>query len=245
MKTMKRILVATMVLEAAACGSAAEPGSFEKQAAKVSWAVEADPALPNVLILGDSISIGYTLDVRKLLKGRANVFRPVKDNGTKPENCSKSTFGIESIDRWLALAPKWDVIHFNWGLHDLARINRETGQTGPEVPPQISVEEYKVNLRKLVAAMKATGAKLIFATTTTFPPGVTPCRLPEEVEKYNAAAREIMDENGVLIDDLHALTKDRLSELQLPLNVHFTGKGSRVIAEKVAGCIESTLPAKK
>ena len=67
--------------------------------------------LPRVLIIGDSISIGYTLPVRKLLDGRANVHRAAA-------NCGPTTRGLESLDAWLGDKP-WDVIHFNWGLHDL------------------------------------------------------------------------------------------------------------------------------
>ncbi|HSO88647.1 MAG TPA: hypothetical protein VLQ91_18990, partial [Draconibacterium sp.] len=37
--------------------------------------------LANVLIIGDSISIGYTPFVREILKYRANVYRPVLDDG--------------------------------------------------------------------------------------------------------------------------------------------------------------------
>ena len=77
-----------------------------------------DPALPNVLVLGDSISIGYTKDVRKLLEGRANVFRPMRPDGKGPDNCGDTTIGLANLDRWLA-GPRWDVIHFNWGLWDL------------------------------------------------------------------------------------------------------------------------------
>ncbi|MCA1759186.1 MAG: hypothetical protein LC658_05405, partial [Bacteroidales bacterium] len=62
--------------------------------------------LPNVLILGDSISIGYTPFVQEYLKGRANVFRPMLENG-KPENCAGTTKGVENIDRWLG-SKKWD-----------------------------------------------------------------------------------------------------------------------------------------
>jgi hypothetical protein len=36
-----------------------------------------NPTLPNVLIIGDSISISYILPVRQRLEGIANVIRPV------------------------------------------------------------------------------------------------------------------------------------------------------------------------
>ena len=70
-----------------------------------------DPKLPNVLLIGDSISIGYTKLVRKKLSGIANVFRP-------NTNCGPTTKGVAEIEKWLG-DRKWNVIHFNHGLHDL------------------------------------------------------------------------------------------------------------------------------
>lgn len=66
--------------------------------------------LPSVLIIGDSISIGYTDPVRNNLKGIANVFRP-------PENCQHTGHGLANIKSWLGTG-KWDVIHFNFGIWD-------------------------------------------------------------------------------------------------------------------------------
>jgi len=67
--------------------------------------------LPRVLIIGDSISIGYTLPTREFLKGKANLHRI-------PTNGGPTTRGLANIDAWLG-KDKWDLIHFNWGLHDL------------------------------------------------------------------------------------------------------------------------------
>ncbi|MBN1591061.1 MAG: hypothetical protein JW888_16225 [Pirellulales bacterium] len=53
-----------------------------------------NPALPNVLLLGDSISIGYTIPVRKELQGKANVFRPAT-------NCRYSSYGVKNLKLWL------------------------------------------------------------------------------------------------------------------------------------------------
>jgi len=74
-----------------------------------------DPKLPRVLLMGDSVSIAYTLDVRKALSGLANVHRV-------PANCgsTKTALGSYGLVRWLAANEKWDVIHFNHGLHDLS-----------------------------------------------------------------------------------------------------------------------------
>ena len=60
-----------------------------------------------MLIIGDSISIGYSLPLRAALKGSAHVDRP-------PTNYAHTWKGLEAIDRWLGVG-KWDLIHFNWG----------------------------------------------------------------------------------------------------------------------------------
>ncbi len=76
-----------------------------------------------VLLLGDSISIGYTQAVRELLGGNYVVVRPTHAKGGA-ENCAGTNKGVEQIDRWLALeGGAWDVIHFNIGLHDLKRVD--------------------------------------------------------------------------------------------------------------------------
>src|ERR1051325_9877533 len=76
------------------------------------------PGLPRVLLIGDSISIGYTVTVQKALAGKANVHRI-------PENGADTVNGLKKIESWLGDS-HWDVIHFNWGLHDL----KVTGDRG-------------------------------------------------------------------------------------------------------------------
>src|SRR5210317_211530 len=78
------------------------------------WVRAGYKSLHNVLILGDSISIGYTPFVKELLKGEANVQRPIHPNG-RAENCQGTLNGVKHIDRWLE-DTQWDVIHFNFGL---------------------------------------------------------------------------------------------------------------------------------
>lgn len=183
-----------------------------------------DPKLPRVLLIGDSISIGYTVPVRNLLKGKANVHRI-------PTNGGPTTRGVQNIDKWLGDG-KWDVIHFNWGLHDLKFIKDKR-----QVPP----EAYEKNLRSLVARLKKTGAKLIWCKTTPVPEGVKPPRTNEDVLRYNAIAAKIMKSEGVPTDDLYSFAAKRLKKIQRPKNVHFTPSGSKTLAKQVVASIEAAL----
>ena len=184
------------------------------------------PGLPRVLLIGDSISIGYTLPVRERLKGRANIHRI-------PENGGPSIRGLVQIDSWLGNG-NWDVIHFNWGLHDLKFM--------PHGKRQVTLAAYEKNLDSLARRLKQTGAKLIWRNTTPVPEGeVKPMRIPSDVARYNAAAKRVMRKHGILIHDLYAFALARLGEIQRPVNVHFTSEGSATLASEVARVILDAL----
>ena len=176
------VLAGTGMLRAQS--TTAEPGAFHTNPALMQ--VVDTAGLPRVLLIGDSISIGYTLFVREMLRGKANVHRIPTNGGPTPK-------GIESIDAWLG-KEKWDVIHFNWGLHDLKYMFDDQ--------PQVDLTQYERNLERLVGRLKKTGAALIWAATTPVPSrNVSPKRIPEEVAQYNAAAVRVMQRHGVKTTD--------------------------------------------
>jgi lysophospholipase L1-like esterase len=214
---------------------------------KPDWAYTPKPGLANVLIIGDSISIGYTLAVRSLLEGRANVYRPMRPDGKAAANCLSTQAGLQDLDKWLGDA-KWDVIHFNWGLHDLCYRNPEAKTQGNRDKVngkiQVPLPEYTANMEKLVAALKKTGARLIWASTTKVPDGEEG-RFTGDDLRYNRAAREIMARNRIPTDDLYALTASMPRELSLgPGNVHFKPEGYERLAKQVAAAIEQALARK-
>ena len=239
---MTRFVTATLLAAALLC---LPLRAADKPSTKpvVQWTFAADPALPNVLILGDSISIGYTLQVRQLLQGKANLYRPLTANGKGPENCSGTTYGLAHLDRWLG-DRHWAVIHFNFGLHDLKHVKKpgdETMSTDLQDPQQATVEAYEKNLRVIVAKLKATHAKLIFATTTPVPEGAKG-RTSDMPPRYNEAALRVMKENDIAVDDLSALVTPKLATYQLSKDVHYRAEGYAVLAKQVATVVEEALP---
>jgi acyl-CoA thioesterase-1 len=191
------------------------------------------PGLPRVLLIGDSISMGYTLPVRARLQGKANVHRPA-------ENCSESANGVKRLDVWLG-DKKWDVIHFNFGLHDVKYLDAAGKYVTPDKGKQVaSVADYERNLRTIVARLKQTGAKLIFATTTPVP-SASSGRVEHDELRYNEAAVRVMKELGVAVDDLHALVAPQQEKIQLPHNVHFTKEGYEALADQVVASIAPVL----
>ena len=202
--------------------TAAKPKSPELEA------IQDDPELPRVLLIGDSISMGYTLPVRQILQGRANVHRP-------PTNCSSTGFGLANIEKWLG-DKRWQVIHFNFGLHDAKQL--------PEGTRHTELSEYQANLRKLVALMQAKSDKVIFATTTPVPMNgiLSPIRRFDSIADRNSAAIAVMQETGVAINDLHALVLPVQAKVGRPNDVHFGAEGSELLASAVARAIASALP---
>jgi hypothetical protein len=241
----KVLLVAWFLLNSPLLPAAQQGMPFTPKADLVgSWAFTHNPALPDVLIIGDSISIAYTRQVRELFQGRANVHRPMSADGFKPANCGDTRMGLAGLDAWLA-GRQWRVIHFNWGLWDLCYRNpsSETYGNRDKINGNLSVplDEYGRNLEQLVVRLKKTGAILVWASTTVVPEA-EPGRFAGDEIKYNHVAAMIMVRHNVLVDDLHALTAALPHEdFRAPADVHYTDKGSAKLARQVATQIDRAL----
>ena len=234
MKSTCRVFWIALTLAALLAGSLSHAAAPNQKKAKKpkrpphpAYAPITDnPTLPRVMLIGDSISIGYTIAARKAMAGKANVHRPAT-------NCGDTERGLAELDKWLGDG-KWDVIHFNWGLHDLKRMDGKNHQ--------VPIEKYEKNLAQIVKRLKKAGAKLIWCSTTPVPEGCTkPARSDEDALAYNAVAKKIMDENDVAVDDLYAFALKQLDKIQRPANVHFTPEGSAVLAGQVAASIVKAL----
>jgi acyl-CoA thioesterase-1 len=190
-----------------------------------SAADKEQPALPRVLLIGDSISIGYTPHTAALLEGKARVTHHAG-------NAQDTRNGLKMLPTWLKEG-SFDVIHFNWGLWDLI-------DGGKSVP----IDEYEKNLRQLVKQLKATKAKLVWASTTPVPEKNARKRRDADVQAYNAVAKKIMEENHIPIDDLYGFAKPRLAQWQKANDVHFSPEGSQELAKQVAASIQKVLDGK-
>ena len=240
MKTLALMIAASVLVGGTIDGMSAEKKKKTKRKPNPAMAPIKDvKGLPRVLLIGDSISIGYTVPTREFLKDKANVHRIPVNGGPTPS-------GLKSIDSWLGKG-KWDVIHFNFGLHDIKHVKPDTGKNSndPADPQQADLEQYRNNLTSIVEALKATKGRLVFATTTPYPDTVSkPLRSPGMPERYNQAALSIMKRNGISVNNLHDFVVPRMAILQRPDNVHFTDTGYEALAEQVVTAIRAVLPAK-
>ncbi len=204
--------------------SAAGPAPAPAAASK-----PADKPLPLVMLVGDSIAMGYEPHLKELLAGKFRI-ESLPDNGGTSANV------LAHLDEWI-IKKQPDIIHFNAGLHDIAvDEGKETNR--------VLVNEYEANLRKIVRRLKTeTKARLIWATTT---PVIDAWHMKEkhfgramaDVVRYNAVALRVMKENGVEIDDLFAAVQDTGRENCLRTDgVHMQESANKLLAQAVAKSI--------
>lgn len=202
------------------------------------------PDKPNVLLVGDSISEGYTRVVRRLLKDEADVYRI-------PQNGGHVLRGVENLvdsDNWYLGKKDWAVIHLNFGLHDLVRLKTdENGKTQYDVTgtPRHSHEVYERGLKQIVLAIKDRGATPIVALTTPVPPNSNGRVNGEEVP-FNDVARRVAEQMGAMVNDLHSpIVPVHDKVMASPGNVHYNEEGSEMLGKLVADKIREALEARR
>jgi len=168
-----------------------------------AMAASAQEDLPRALILGDSIYRQPAAKVAKELKGKVEVvFASIQ-----PGEVRNSSTALSRLDEWLGEG-KWDLIHFNFGLGDL--VYRAPEMKSFRVFPKqaggvraTSPDRYEKNLRELVPRLQATGAELVWASTTPIRHSATGVFVKGSEVEYNAIAARVMKGHGVPINDMH------------------------------------------
>lgn len=185
-----------------------------------------------VLIIGDSISLGYTPFVQKKLEAVADVFH-------HPGNAKHTGNGIELVESWIGDSIDWDIIHFNWGLWDLCYRHPDSKVQGnrDKVNGTITftLDEYVSNLETIIRKIKTkSDAKLIFVTTTYVPENEAG-RFQEDALRYNEAATRIMKENGIVVHDIFQKSK-AIHDLhgKGSDDVHYTEAGSELLGAEIS-----------
>src|SRR5438132_2577808 len=158
-------------------------------------AAAAKSELPKVVLIGDSIRLGYAPLVAKRLEGKAKVLSPA-DNGGDSANV------LKNLEEWL-IRERPAVVHLNCGLHDL-KLSKQTKQH------QVDLPQYESNLKQIVARIqKETAAALVFANTTPILDERHARRRADfdrteaDVQRYNATAARVLRDVGVAVHDLH------------------------------------------
>lgn len=252
-RSIARLCAAACLLTAGFSVAAPQGGvDWMMQTNRLERSVAARTGLPNVLILGDSISIGYTPFVRKLLDGRANVSRPKC-------NCGASQFYLREkggMRDWTAAHEKWDAIVVGFCIWDICYVKGDVfgidhfwGDNALNgMPPhrkgtairdrgyrvRTGVPEYAANLRRIISFLKTKSDRVVFALGTPVPAYADDrCGL---VRAYNDVAAHVCRELGVEVLDLYAVAERNYDKQKD--GCHFNDEGNAILAEAVVKCLE-------
>lgn len=194
--------------------------------------------MKKVLLLGDSIRMGYSEYVKEILKDKCEVYFDANDNGRF------AAYTLWQANQIFKNHGEFDVVHWNNGYWDM---NVEA----PMVDPIHPLDEYLHFLNRIITEIHRNGAKIIFATTVPLLPedkpvekGAAIVRLGlrnDWVIKYNEAAKKLMTEHGITINDLYELAIKDENYYKCEDNLHLTQEGYKACAQQVAKMIEEKL----
>ncbi len=192
----------------------------------------------HLLIIGDSISVGYTPYVVENLEGRfASAKRiTISKESTWPENARNSNFTRANISKWIEDNPKTNVVTWNNGIWDSTRPDQE--QFYPEYGTDhynTTLEKYEENLIAIATFLKSKNIRVLFFTTTELKP-LTWGLFQQGIEKKrNAIAKRVLPGLGVEVYDLYqvSLTTEHVNDG----DVHYTESGSKILGDFVTKCI--------
>lgn len=190
--------------------------------------------MKGVLLLGDSIRMGYCHYVKEKLNDIAEVCYP-------EENCGYTQYTLVELPKWINLVGdpgKVDVIHWNNGHWDVAHWGKEDVSLN-------SPEQYALMLERIYRKMRALcpNAKIIFALTTPMNPdgdGGNNPRTNGEIEQYNFIAYKVMGNLGVQINDLYSIISKQPSSIYIDY-AHLSEKGYQLLAGLVSKMIRENL----
>jgi len=197
-------------------------------AEKIEWTYSDRPEmpnskLPNVLLVGDSITRAYYRTTADLLAGTANVYYFAASTSVGDERLTP-----QLAEYFRMIQVRFDVVHFNNGMHGWGYME----------------DEYRRYFPELVAAIRAgaPGAHLVWASTTPVRKDKQDGATNARIDARNAIALEQVKKEGIPIDDQHALMMQH-QDLHSD-DVHFTPEGGAIQAAQVAESVLKVLPKK-
>lgn len=191
-----------------------------------------------ILIIGDSISIGYTPFVQEQLLNTVDIFH-------NPGNAQHTGRGLDSIQSWIG-NEDWDIIQFNWGLWDMCYRHPDSKVQGnrDKIKGEITfnLDDYRSNLDSIVKMIrKISDAELVFVTTT-YVPECEAGRFMEDAKKYNEIARAVMETNGAKINDMYETSKGiHLEYGKGNDDVHYTPEGYEALGQYIADFLKKEM----
>jgi hypothetical protein len=210
------------VLSARAVQGQRQGAGIPKEKIEWTWSDHSDtldPKLPNILLVGDSITRAYFPEVAKRFAGKANVY-------LFATSCSSGDPRLtQQLHLYFETAPSFRAIHFNNGMHGW----------------DYSEGAFMAGLPGMIRELKkeSHGSRLIWATITPVRKDDSKGATNARIDARNALALAVVKHDGIPVDDQHALMEGH-GDLHLD-DVHFNDKGSEIQGDQAAASIEGVL----
>ena len=188
-----------------------------------------------VLLIGDSIRMGYDKYVKNYLSDSCEVYYP-------NDNCRFAQYTLRHLSDWKSgfNGDDLDLIHWNVGLWDTLELYDDGCLTPPEF--------YAFFIEKICKRIKVLfpKAKVIFATSTPviesrFTEPHFSRRLNSNVKKYNNIAVEICQKHGFAVNDLYSLVENVPEEYYSDMTHLYMPEGTQLLTDAVIKAICDTL----
>ena len=186
--------------------------------------------MKKILLIGDSIRMGYDKYVKDALANVAEVAYP-------QTNCRFANFVLRYAHEWkkeVNFTDDVDLVHWNAGLWDVLEL------FGDE--PITPIDTYKEMIKRIDKRLRFLfpKAKFVFATCTCVceemsNPDFT--RKNENIKKYNQYALEALKDTDTIINDLYSLTETFPREYHSDWVHFYTPKGTEIIGGRVLSVI--------
>ena len=187
-----------------------------------------------IVLIGDSIRMGYQPYVKSAVSDSYSVWGPEQNGGT-------SVNVLNYLDEWV-ISRSPDVVHMNTGLHDIRRPNGLRQNT-------VNIDQYIANVKSIVTGiLEGTDARLIWALTTPVDEEKHNAthrdmgdfqRHSDDVRSYNQAVSSMLEELNVEINDLYGvITKAGLETVMSLDGVHCNNDGYALLGKVVADVVE-------
>jgi hypothetical protein len=200
-----------------------EPVSISEE---IEWTWEVRPPhpdakLPNVLLLGDSITRNYFPQVTKDLDGVANIYLMA----------SSTSVGDPRLPQQISEFAKREdvhfrVVHFNNGMHGWG----------------YTEAQFKASFPLLIAAVRALVGKdgaLVWANITPVKVDAASGATNTRIDARNANALAMVLAENIPVDDQHALMMKHLDLYED--SVHFNSAGANIMGVQAAATIRAAL----
>ena len=190
--------------------------------------------MKKVVLIGDSVRLGYDKYVKDALKGSAEVLYP-------QDNCRFAEYVLRYAHEW-KIKENWgddvDLVHWNAGLWDVLELFDDE--------PLSTVSYYEQAIARIDKRLRLLfpKAKIVFATSTSVKEELSPpnfARHNNVIEKYNSVAIKALSSTDTVINDLYSLTTSFPDEYRSDWVHFYTPEATEIIGKKVVSIISTLL----